>query len=215
MPIKIVAISDTHNKHQNIKIPKCDILIHAGDLSMVGSWIELNAFNNWLGTLQAKHIVLVPGNHDWLFAENEREARSIVDKANILIEESITLEGLKIYGFPHQPRFGDWAFNVDRDSPEMQRIVNRIPVDTDILVTHGPPAAVLDYIPRSKENVGCRLLANAVNNRERLPNLTHHIFGHIHEGAGQEIKNGVRYINAAQLDERYQVAQTPIEINLG
>lgn len=32
MSLKIVHISDTHGKHEQVKVPPCDILIHTGDI---------------------------------------------------------------------------------------------------------------------------------------------------------------------------------------
>jgi hypothetical protein len=38
MKLKIVAISDVHNKYQKLIIPECDILISAGDYSFRGKF---------------------------------------------------------------------------------------------------------------------------------------------------------------------------------
>ena len=63
---KICCISDTHGYHKNLTIPKCDVLVHAGDFSSGrGSLEQIRKFNEWLGTLDAKHIVLIAGNHDF------------------------------------------------------------------------------------------------------------------------------------------------------
>lgn len=59
---KVVVISDTHLHHRSLteKIPACDILIHCGDFSMVGSSKDISDFADWLGTLkQCKHIVVI------------------------------------------------------------------------------------------------------------------------------------------------------------
>jgi hypothetical protein len=52
-----------------------------------------------------------------------------------------------------------------------------VPGRTDILITHGPPRAHLDPL-----NLGCTQLLNEVW-RVR-PSL--HVYGHVHEGYGQE-----------------------------
>ena len=49
--IRIVAISDTHSRHNGIAVPDGDILIHAGDATMSGRIQEITEFNRWLGTL--------------------------------------------------------------------------------------------------------------------------------------------------------------------
>lgn len=54
----------------------------------------------------------------------------------IYLEDSyIELYGLKIYGAPWQPRFCDWAFNVDRGADILKKW-NQIPSDTDILISN-------------------------------------------------------------------------------
>ena len=41
-----------------------------------------------------------------------------------------------------------------------------------------------------------------------------HIFGHIHEGHGHEVKEGIRFYNVAYLDAGYNVKNKPIVIEL-
>ncbi|MEI6873153.1 MAG: UvrD-helicase domain-containing protein, partial [Verrucomicrobiota bacterium] len=60
-----------------------------------------------------------------------------------LLNSGVTIEGLKIWGSPYSPRFFDWAFNCDRGEDIAQHW-RLIPDDTDILITHGPPAGILD-----------------------------------------------------------------------
>ena len=52
--VKIVCISDTHGKHQDMDIPDGDILIHAGDFTMLGLVSEVILFNDWLASLPHK-----------------------------------------------------------------------------------------------------------------------------------------------------------------
>lgn len=40
-----------------------------------------------------------------------------------------------------------------------------------------------------------------------------HRFGHIHESYGIETKHNVTFINASLLNEKYEMANLPIEIN--
>ncbi len=53
------------------------------------------------------------------------------------------IEGLKFYGSPWQPTFHNWAFNLDRGE-EIKKVWDKIPNDTDVLITHGPPFGILD-----------------------------------------------------------------------
>ena len=52
--VKIICISDTHGKHHDMDIPDGDILIHAGDFTMLGLISEVILFNEWLGSLPHK-----------------------------------------------------------------------------------------------------------------------------------------------------------------
>lgn len=81
---------------------------------------------------------------------------------------------LKIYGNPLTPRFGTFAFQYD---PHDQDIwTGRVPDDTDILLTHGPPRGYLD-----DGGKGCaKLLGEMRRTRPRLV-----VFGHIHRGRGE------------------------------
>ena len=51
--IRIVAISDTHNRlgQMMYKTPACDILIHAGDFTYRGGLGEIRTFNEEMGQL--------------------------------------------------------------------------------------------------------------------------------------------------------------------
>ena len=62
--VRIVLISDTHNKHEKLEMPEGDVLIHAGDFTNVGTEQEIREFDMWLASLDFQHKILVPGNHD-------------------------------------------------------------------------------------------------------------------------------------------------------
>ncbi|KAL8697652.1 MAG: hypothetical protein Q9224_002202 [Gallowayella concinna] len=89
-----------------------------------------------------------------------------------------------IYTSPYQPEFCDWAFpyyrNEDRFNPGAKNPIPDWP-HIDIMLTHGPPAGVLDETNMG-DQVGCEHLMRAV--RRCRPRL--HCFGHIHEGWGAQ-----------------------------
>jgi Icc-related predicted phosphoesterase len=98
-----------------------------------------------------------------------------------------------VYASPYQPEFCNWAFAYDRNedrfnlpAPGSEAPVPANPVpdfpSIDIMITHGPPAGVLDCVGdgRRTEHVGCEHLMRAAERaRPRL-----YLFGHIHEGWG-------------------------------
>ncbi|KAK3952160.1 Metallo-dependent phosphatase-like protein [Pseudoneurospora amorphoporcata] len=59
---RIVCISDTHNC--TVKLPKGDVLIHAGDLTNQGSLSELTKAIQWLEKADFEAKIVIAGNHD-------------------------------------------------------------------------------------------------------------------------------------------------------
>jgi Icc-related predicted phosphoesterase len=84
-----------------------------------------------------------------------------------------------------------------------------IPMDTDILITHGPPMGKLDYVRYDNLNVGCEDLLTRI--QEVKPKI--HVFGHIHEGYGYVFDGTTHYINAAVLNGRYEYRNKPLTID--
>ncbi len=212
---EIVCLSDTHNCNAQIEVPAGDILIHAGDATITGTADEIILFNSWFSALPHRHKIFVAGNHDWLFETNNKYARSLLDDSIIYLQDSFAeIEGLKIYGSPWQPRFYDWAFNLNRGA-EIAEKWQLIPNDVEILITHGPPHGILDEVPRKfwVENTGCEELRKKVEELSKQ-NLKMHVFGHIHCGYGNAENFGVKFINAANCDESYAPTQPPLVINL-
>ena len=162
--MRIVCISDTHNCNEQIAVPDGDLLIHAGDATTTGTPEQIKAFNRWFKNLPHKHKIFVAGNHDWLFEMNNEYARSLLGGSVHYLQDSSTeIDGLKIYGSPWQPRFFDWAFNLNR-GPELAAKWKSIPNDIDILITHGPPNGILDAVPRvwGIDYTGCEELRKRV-----------------------------------------------------
>jgi len=214
--LRIVCVSDTHNCHEQIDLPDGDILIHAGDFTTSGTSEQVGSFNRWFSAQPHKHKVLIAGNHDWLFERNNEFARRLIRSNVIYLQDSeVEIEGLRIYGSPWQPRFFDWAFNLDRGD-EIARKWRLIPSDIDILVTHGPPNGILDTVPRKWgiELTGCEELRKRVEQIAALGRLKLHVFGHIHCGYGSHEEFGVRFVNASTCDEGYDPTQPPIVVEI-
>lgn len=203
---KIVAISDTHERHHGVSVPEGDVLIHAGDFSEDGQLKKIDSFNDWLASLPHDQKIFVPGNHDFCFEDEHRqEAIDRLSAAEVLIDEFLEVEGLKIWGSPWQPEFLDFAFNLERGEPLREKW-NKIPSDVDVLVTHCPPYGIGDLVFRNDIRVGCQELRDAVS---RIgPQL--HIFGHIHESYGTYNRNGTVFLNASVCDHGYQPSNEPI-----
>ena len=199
---KIVCISDTHGGHEKFTIPSGVILLHAGDFSKRGKESEIVAFNDWLGTLPHQHKIVIAGNHDFGMETFPEKAHAWLSNAHYLNDQEITIEGLRIWGSPITPWFFDWAFNRYRGA-DIRKHWDMIPEGIDILLTHGPPAGILDITTQGKA-VGCEDLMQTIQKiRPRL-----HVFGHIHEAHGRVETEHTLFLNASLMDIRYQPTQT-------
>ena len=207
----IVCISDTHSRHDQLEVPPGDVLIHAGDSTMVGRVEEVAKFNHWLSRLPHPHKIFIAGNHDWLFEKEPALAENLITNAVYLRDSRVTIGGVKFYGSPWQPRFMHWAFNLSRGS-EIRRKWDLIPEDTDVLITHGPPHGILDLVPSDMtgnyEHTGCEELLLAV--KRVKPKL--HVFGHIHEGYGVARRASTTFVNACVCDAAYRPINEPVII---
>jgi len=205
--MKLVCISDTHMSTPDL--PEGDILIHAGDATFRGTIDEVSKFAEYIKTQKHKFdkIIFVPGNHDFLFETNESLARSILQDCTVLINESYEYKGIKFWGSPICPPFGNWAFYKE----ELDRVMlwNTIPDDTDILITHGPPKYMLDQVPTQIDDIikhcGCEKLLEKVKDLQPK----YHIFGHIHEGYGFTRYGSTTFLNACIMDEGYKPKNQP------
>ncbi|MBL7845554.1 MAG: metallophosphatase domain-containing protein [Cyclobacteriaceae bacterium] len=207
--MKIVCISDTHTKHKEVILPKGDLLIHAGDVSWVGSELQLIDFFKWFDKQDFKHKIFIAGNHDLMFERNPKQAQSLIPKDIIYLEESsVTIEGVKIYGTPITPYFFNWAFN-RYPGQDIEQHTRKIPNDTDILITHGPPYGILDANAKG-EHCGCPSLLSKIQ-EVKLKLL---ICGHIHEGYGRVEKGKSQYVNASLLNHKYEYKNRPVVVEL-
>lgn len=210
--MKLVCISDTHSLHRQIrKMPDGDVLIHAGDCLGAGTLDEVEDLNDWLGTLPHRHKIVIAGNHDWAFQETPDLAREALSNAIYLEDNGVEIEGVHFWGSPWTPTFMDWAFMLDRGQPLQERW-QRIPDNTDVLITHVPPRDIGDEVAADfgSENVGCLDLLDRI---EHL-SLKVHVFGHIHEGYGEYSLANTRLINASTCTVHYRPDNRPIVLDV-
>jgi len=189
--MRIVCVSDTHARHHLTVVPDGDVLVHAGDITRRGKLEDVEAFDRWLGTLPHRHKVVICGNHDFCFQEQAAEARARITNAIYLEDSGCEIDGIRFYGSPWQPYFGGWAFNLPRGE-ELARVWAKIPSGVDVLITHGPPAGILD-LTHAGDHCGCvDLFARVFEVKPQL-----HVFGHIHESAGRSDHDGIIFLNAS------------------
>jgi len=203
----LTCISDTHGLHRRIRnIPLADVLIHAGDVSKFGEEHQVLDFINWFSNQPHPHKIFIAGNHDFFF---ERETPTYIQKyipKNVIFlnDSGCEIKGVHIYGSPITPEFYDWAFNRKRGT-DINRHWKKIPENTNILITHGPPYGKLDA-NTNQYKTGCEDLLKAV---EKIK-PKYHIYGHIHEAYGMLETQNTTFINASILDEHYRIKNEAI-----
>jgi Icc-related predicted phosphoesterase len=207
--MKILALSDLHGYLP--AIPECDLLLLAGDFNAKRNKDQqiryMNGeFRDWLHSLEARHIVATPGNHDFLF--EDRVPEELKDLPwHLLIDEGIEIEGVSIYGTPWVCQYGPWAFM--QDERVLTRIFERIPHKVDILLAHGPAYNILDRNTHG-EHCGSRAMLGQV--RRAAPQVMVH--GHIHEAHGNSLQHGTRFYSVSYVNQEYEPTYGPIEIPL-
>lgn len=204
MKIKIVLIADTHG--HTPELPEGDVLVHAGDGTMMGTEAQVKELDDWFGTLPFRYIIYIPGNHDFLF-EDTGLPKELLRNAIVLINRTLAIDEVKFWGSPYTPTFGSWAFM--KAENELEVIWGYAPGDTDVLITHGPPKGILDS-SISGNNVGSQSLLD----RTRAIKPKVHVFGHIHETYGEVYNCGVRYVNASVVNEYYQNVNKPVVVEV-
>ena len=207
----LTLISDTHGFHNQLKLAGGDMLIHAGDVSERGGEYEIIAFLKWFERQDYRHKIFISGNHDFFFEEcREEDIMDLIPSGVTYLNDSgVEIEDIKIWGSPITPTFFNWAFNRDR-GVEIAAHWKKIPNDTDILITHGPPLGILDTTIQQLQ-VGCEDLLKKVEKIQ--PKL--HVFGHIHEAFGLETYGKTTYANASMVDINYRIRdEAPLEFTL-
>jgi predicted phosphohydrolase len=206
--VRLVLLSDTHCMHDRIDVPDGDIVVHAGDFSGHGGVDEAQRFARWFGALPHPEKVVIAGNHDRALEADASLGPRIFEGCHYLFDAGATIAGLTFWGSPWQPWFLSWAFNLPR-GPKLAEKWSLIPEGVDVLVTHGPPARVLDRC-ESGDHAGCEdLLAAIERARPRL-----HVFGHIHEGYGEVTRGETRFVNASNCTLDYAPTNEPIVVDL-
>mmetsp|Transcript_23521 Transcript_23521/g.32994 ORF Transcript_23521/g.32994 Transcript_23521/m.32994 type:complete len:423 (+) Transcript_23521:129-1397(+) len=214
---RFVLMSDTHGKHRYIAAPKGDVLIHGGDFTKsgeIGTVQDLSAYFGEIG-YDPEKILCIAGNHEntfhpehyervWQRFHREpfdpKETMEALTNCTYLEDDAFIVRGdLSVYGSPWTPFFFDWAFNLDRGQP-IREVWQKIPLGTDVLVTHGPPLGRGDKSSQG-DRVGCYDLLMEIQQRVH-PRL--HVFGHVHEGHGVTYDGATLFVNASSITSDYR-----------
>jgi Icc-related predicted phosphoesterase len=179
------------------RFDKIDVVVHSGDCS---NWMdpyknesEVRDFINWYKDIPVPYKIYVAGNHDTSIERRMVTKEDFVNNGIIYLEnEEVVIDGIKFWGSPITPTFGNWAFMKKRE--KIGILWDTIPEDTNVLIVHGPPKGIRDLsFDRygELEMCGCSALM------KRCIKLKHSLklvaFGHIHNMDGVDTNQGVSY----------------------
>jgi len=216
--MQITVISDTHGLHDRITslnkpfFNEVDgagkMIIHAGDITEDGTEAEVRDFLRWFAKLPHQYKIFIGGNHDLFLEQSSLVAigKMIPQGIYYLNNSGLIVEGIRIWGSPVTPYFLGMAFNKKRGA-EIKKVWDNLPPLTDILITHGTPAGIMDG------GFGCEDLLERV--KEIKP--TYHLYGHSHGYSGVNKVEETTFINAAMVDSpdpleviNYKIIANPI-----
>ena len=204
--VVIRAVSDLHGHLPDV--PACDLLLIAGDIcpltdgrsAVQAAWLD-GPCRAWLQGLPVGHVVVVAGNHDFVF-----EQPDLVPPLpwTYLQDRLATVGGLRVYGTPWTPTTGHWAFQATAD--ELAQRLASMPTGLDVLVSHFPPRGFgdcvrpLDYSLLSRcppeVHIGSDALLGVIDRGS--PGLV--VYGHIHEDRGHWKRGSSMLDNVTVLD---------------
>lgn len=215
MSITIAHVSDTHDQPSIVRSAcksNADVVLITGDcmdnLGRVSrthgtisrpheiryqeSWYRKQA-KKWAADLGDKPVIAVRGNHDFIgytkwLSHYGATVYEITDD-----NPCVELLGQRFAGFRQVPYIaGEWAGETHDLSSFVEKAFS---CDPTILVTHAPPAGILDADHAEVGGYGIGSLAtNLFYGQHRV---THHFFGHAHKGCGIRDEGGITFINGA------------------
>lgn len=186
--MKILHISDTHGYHRRLReLLEADVVVHSGDFCMAGTEDEALDFINWFCDLPYAHKIFIAGNHDNCLYGAKIEG--LDNNTHYLSNSKIEIEGIKFYGVP--------MFMEDCINGHEALNYSKIPIDTDILITHAPPYGILDL------DEGINYGSEKLLEKLTTLNLKAHLFGHIHSSHGAVMINGITFSNGSIMHPDY------------
>lgn len=140
-----------------------------------------------------------------------------------LEDSGTTFNGFNIWGSPWIEKMGEWAFML-RTEAQAEQIFQRIPQDTDIILTHGPQYGVLDYFNRGwvdSDEIGRHVQKKAgpIGNKTlgkyiRKVRPIMHVHGHCHCTSGVSMRDGILSVNASVVNDAHDIINLPKLIRL-
>jgi len=197
--VRLVIISDTHERHRLVQLPAADVFLHCGDILMSSSLARqdrgirvLRDFNSWLGSLPCAEKVVIGGNHDKALEELGGVANEVISDAILLQDSSAMLPraGLKVYG-------NAWSRGESHNRSWQTRepLISDAVHGADVVMSHACNETIEDAVLQKAQP---RLWAS----------------GHYHREHGVNKRGGTLFVNAAILDRKHNPHQAPVVVDL-
>lgn len=220
--MKIAHASDTHDRPSIVKAVAdldADIILLTGDIlgnkgrmqiggggwDTMGPSFRISApaerkyqdrwfrkvAKTWAPAFKGRPVIYVPGNHDFIGIEKWLTHYGFTN-LHVITDATPCVEimGRRFAGFRQiNYMMGEWM-GEERDlRPHVERA---LACDPDILVTHAPPAGLLD----GEGGYGIVPLTPAL--MYGTHRITHHFFGHEHSCGGEVVvEGGITFVNGA------------------
>jgi Icc-related predicted phosphoesterase len=207
--MRLVIVSDTHGRHDDLGVLEGDVLIHCGDSGngFQRDPRDADRLDDWFARQKFDAILCIGGNHDFALEQRSVAGSEVLQNAVFLKDGCFEHDGVLFYGSPWTPELVGWAFYLEPERAESTW--SKIPLETDVLITHSPPAGILDANRRGRE-CGCPHLAKRVE----IVRPAVHCFGHVHASAGRLHRDGTVYVNASMVNSQYEIAHSPVVYEL-
>ena len=207
--MRIVVVSDTHTRHEELGVTTADVLIHCGDGcdGFRRDPTDVDRLDDWFSRQRAGLVLGIGGNHDFEVERRSRASVTVFAHAVYLQDGLYEHQGCTFYGAPWTPELSSWAFFQDGEG--MRRKWASVPSAVDVLITHTAPYGILDQ-NRHGRSLGCRDLM------ERMPAIRPrlHVFGHNHASAGSARIGPTLHVNASMVNSQYKICRKPLEIDI-
>ena len=153
-------MSNTYNQSLNaIAVPVSEILIHTGNFTSRGTAEELEAFNQWLGTIPCFHRVVILGEREQLGMSGEHAASYLTNATYVAVHPNVhEIAGLNILCMPYivEPHYTvEYMNQVKRGLRELQN-----GNEVHMICCHVTPSG---FMGANKSKVGSEIVVQALN----------------------------------------------------
>jgi len=203
--MKILHTSDLHGMYRILgSITEFDVWVDTGDFfpnetrgdrntepAFQNQWLLGQDIPRQLATwLNGRPMISVGGNHDYVSLVEALQTVGV--DAHEVTPGGIEVAGLTWAGFRYVPWMaGEWNGEI-HDFSEVVRLVWN--TEPDILVTHSPPAGILDECPSHGGGISALMTALCWKPHK----IQAHFFGHIHDFGGKAVNEmGILFANGA------------------